>query len=101
MKREAEALRTSLRELVDELAETEEHMPANEYLVTNHNNRVVSLRLFLRTAGDDTVRPLNVHVQDACELAAWLVVAAGLGEQMNFEEARAYFDRALKEALES
>jgi len=101
MKREADALRTHVRELVDELFEEGTPMPANQFFVTHHNGNVVSLRLFLRGAGEEVARPMNISVQEACELAAWLVVAASLGEQMNHEEAHAYFERAFRDALNS
>lgn len=102
MKREADTLRSNVRELVDELEEERKTaMPANEFLVSMHRGRVTSLRLFMRAPGEEIAKPINISVQQACELAAWLVVGAGLGDDMDATEARDYFLRALEEALSS
>ncbi len=102
MKREADTLRTNVRELERELEqEGSNAMPMNEFAVTNYNDRVVSLRLFLRKSGEEIAVPMNVTSQQACELAAWLLVCAGLGEHMSLTEARDYFDQAYREALGS
>lgn len=73
--------------------------PFNEFMATNHRDRVVSLRLFLRQRGEEVVSPMNISSQQACELAAWLVIAAGLGEHMDLHEALDYFQRAYREAV--
>jgi len=76
-------------------------MPINEMGITTYNDKVVALRLFVRDSGGLMCRPMNLTSQQACELAAWLVVAAGLGEHMSMDEAKDYFERAHKEALNS
>jgi hypothetical protein len=102
VKREAEQFGLRVCELVQELFDEGVTMaPANEFFVTLHRDRVVSIRLFLRPPGADGVAPMNISTQQAVELAAWLVAAAGLGEHMTHEEARTYFDRAFQEILET
>lgn len=44
------------------------------------------------------VAMLSLSNQDACQLAAWLVWAAGDSQHMNAEEAIAYFQRSFVDA---
>jgi len=73
-------------------------MPANEFMVTLYNDRVVSLRLFRRQRGEEVASPMNLSTQEACELAVCLILAAGMGEHMSAEEAIQYFRRGYAEA---
>jgi len=109
MKREAEQLRVKVRELVDELGgelqKGEERggtgvsNMSNRFLVTNYRGRVASLRLFVRSPGSEVAQPLNIAPSEACELAAWILLAAVCGEELTMQQARHIFEHTYAEAV--